>query len=133
MVICQKKMYARHWFRRADRSSGFIYLHTFLTGWPLVDHANGNGLDNRRSNLRLATGTQNNANRRLASNSTSGFKGVNLYKRTGRWRAHIAIHRQQKHLGYFRTAEEAARAYDIAALALFGEFALINFPKEISQ
>ncbi|CUW31722.1 AP2 domain-containing protein [Streptomyces reticuli] len=105
-------------------------LHRFLTGWTLVDHRNGNGLDNRRSNLREATHAQNSANSRLSRRSTSGYKGVTWYKRTSRWRAHITAGQVQHHLGYFDSAEEAARAYDTAAIEAFGDFAHLNFPKE---
>jgi hypothetical protein len=91
-----------------------------------------NGLDNRRSNLRPATPSQNSGNARRPSDNTSGFKGVTFYGRTGRWRAYIGGHLRQRHLGYFRTAEEAARAYDEAAIDTWGEFAHLNFPKEHS-
>lgn len=103
-------------------------MHSVLTGWPLVDHVNGNGLDNRRSNLRPATVQQNNRNAARPSHNTSGFKGVSLYRRTGRWRASITVDGQAMHLGYFDAADEAARAYDAAALHHFGEFARPNFP-----
>jgi len=101
-------------------------MHTFLTGWPMVDHRNGNGLDNRRANLRPATKSQNGANRLIAASNKSGFKGVDLKK--GRWRAQIKVVGSKIHLGYFDLAEEAARAYDMAAIEAFGEFATLNFP-----
>lgn len=100
-------------------------LHTFLTGWARVDHRNGDGLDNRRKNLREATAKQNSANRQLNLNSATGFKGVGLDR--GRWRARIQVDGRLQHLGSFDTPEEAAHAYDAAALELFGEFARPNF------
>ena len=106
-------------------------MHTFLTGWSLVDHRNGNGLDNRRSNLRQATNTENARNAKRGKNNTSGFKGVtsHLAPRGLRWRARITVDRTTIHLGVFDTAEAAARAYDTAALERFGEFAHLNFPQ----
>lgn len=98
-----------------------------------VDHINGDSLDNRRENLRLATRKQNQANRRLGRNSTSGFKGVSRYdygrcKGKGLWMASIRINGKKTTLGYFKSKEAAARAYDAAATRHFGEFAKLNFP-----
>lgn len=105
-----------------------IKLHTFLTGWSLVDHVNGDGLDNRRANLRPATHAQNMRNARRRSDNTSGYKGVTWERRRGRWCASIHHDRHRKHLGYFPTAHLAACAYDVAALSLHGEYARLNFP-----
>lgn len=105
-------------------------MHKFLTGWALVDHINGDGLDNRRSNLRPATTLENNRNRRKASNCTSGYKGVTMNARSQRspWKARIGINGKRRDIGVFATAEEAARAYDKAAKEHYGEFAWLNFP-----
>lgn len=104
-----------------------VYLHTFLTGWPLVDHRNGNGLDNRRANLRPATKSTNAANSRIRSDNTSGYRGVT--RRGRRWVAQITHAGTHHYLGIFVTPEEGARAYDAAALEHFGEFARLNFPE----
>jgi hypothetical protein len=106
-------------------------LHAFLTGWERTDHRNGDGLDNRRANLRRATHGQNMFNKRLYKNSTSGFKGVSQRKGSGRWAAQIQANGAHEYLGQYATAEDAARAYDARALALFGDFARLNFPQEI--
>jgi hypothetical protein len=94
-----------------------------------VDHINGDGLDNTSVNLRLCTPGQNTANRRKASNSRQPYKGVALKKdkpRTKPWVAHIGD--ESTFLGCFTTAEEAAIAYDRAAVRRFGVFACVNFP-----
>lgn len=108
---------------RAGRR-GRLGLHKFLTGFDLTDHINGNGLDNRRANLRQATHAENSRNRRRARNNTSGFKGVSFHKGKSKW--HASMRRQ--HLGYFRTPEVAAIAYDLAVREAYGEFANPNFP-----
>lgn len=98
------------------------YLHRFLMSPPegmVVDHVNGDGLDNRRSNLRVATTRENAANSRRAVNK-AGYIGVTRM-RSGRFYAAIQIG-----IGAFDTAEEAARAYDEKAREIFGEFAMTN-------
>lgn len=117
-------VYARHKVRGKQ-----IRLHTFLTGWSLADHINGDGLDNRRANLRKATSVQNACNRRLSSENTSGFKGVSRKTGSARWTARIKTQGKAIHLGYFSTPQEAARAYDMAARELHGAFAHLNFPR----
>lgn len=113
-----------------------VLLHSFLLGPKLgleIDHINGDTLDNRRSNLRFVTRSQNCANQKIRSTNKSGFKGVNWKKPgkrqpTGRWVSRISVGMKRIQLGYFSTAEEAARAYDAAAQHYFGEFAKLNFP-----
>lgn len=118
----ENRVYAVH-----DGARGkTVRLHNFLTGWPLTDHINGNSLDNRRVNLRPATKSQNGANRVIGVNNASGFKGVHLDR--NRWRAVVRLDGRLVSLGYHPTAEDAARAYDAAALEHFGEFACVNFP-----
>jgi len=101
----------------------------------IVDHVNGNGLDNRRRNLRIATPSLNQANRRVAI-GRHGVKGVhyipytqNKGKRWDRakpWKAEITVSRRTISIGYFKTKDEAAAAYDVAAKRYFGEFAATN-------
>lgn len=117
--------YARH----SITASRGIDMHGMLTGWPYVDHINGDGLDNRRTNLRAASVSQNLANRGPQRNNTSGYKGVTL-RRNGRMVAQIKVCGHQMNIGTFDTVEDAARAYDAAALTAWGEFAYLNFPKE---
>lgn len=104
-------------------------MHRVIVGAPdglEVDHINGNKLDNRRCNLRVCTHEQNMANRRKHHNNTSGYTGVVWIKDQRCWRAEIKVGGQKKYLGRFENAEDAARAYDEAALRFKGEFAKTN-------
>jgi len=104
-------------------------MHRFLMQPPpgmQIDHINGDGLDNRRCNLRLATNTQNRRNGKAHSDGTSRFKGVCWDKFRGRWRADITFENRSIHLGRFHSETDAAIAYDAAARDLFGEFARLN-------
>ena len=95
-------------------------------GWT-VDHRNGNGLDNRKDNLRPATVALNNQNQK-PRNTSSPYKGV--AKAQGKWRAAISVGGQFYYLGNHETQEAAARAYDAKAVELLGEYARLNFPDE---
>jgi len=90
----------------------------------VTDHINHDGLDNRKENLRAATNSQNQMNRRLIT-TRNGYKGVNL-RRNGKYRASSTLNQKSIHLGYFNSKEEAARAYNKFAKENFGEFALFN-------
>jgi len=87
-----------------------------------VDHINGDGLDNRRQNLRVVTHAQNLMNQRRSAANTSGVKGVSWYRKTSRWKAQIAVFGKKMHIGYYLTKEEAAAAYEEASKRLHGEF-----------
>ena len=104
-----------------------VLLHRVLLSAPSnkqVDHISGDGLDNRRSNLRLATNTENSRNQPVRKSNTSGFKGADFHKAVGLWRARIRCDGNRRvHLGYFATPEEAHAAYCVAARKLHGEFA----------
>lgn len=88
-----------------------------------IDHVDGNKLNNTRSNLRLATRSQNGANTTRQVNNTSGYKGVSWHKASGKWSADITKDYRRRHLGVFETPEEAHKAYKAAAMELYGEFA----------
>lgn len=92
----------------------------------LIDHRDGNGLLNRRFNLRLATQSQNAMNSGPHSNSKSGVKGVHWSKQHGRWKAEICSNGIRTHLGLFDQLEEAAAVYNSACLDLHGEFAKLS-------
>jgi hypothetical protein len=91
-----------------------------------TDHLNGNGLDNRKINLRICTHSQNLMNSKLRKDSTSGFKGVTYCKRNNKYASVIKLNRKLIWLGYFIDPIDAARAYNDAALKYHGEFAHIN-------
>jgi len=94
-----------------------------------VDHIDGNGLNNIKSNLRFCTSTQNKQNGRSYKNSTSKYKGVSWHRSGQKWQARIRLNGKQVYIGVFNDEAEAARAYDCKAEKLFGEFARLNFKK----
>lgn len=107
-------------------------IHRIITNAPsgfVVDHINGNTLDNQCTNLRICTQTQNNANRKINRTSTTGLKGVSFDKygnRKNKWRASIHHDGKRLHLGRFFTKELAAISYNTAAKKLKGEYAKLN-------
>jgi hypothetical protein len=108
-----------------------VYLHRWLLEaqpGQIVDHIDGNKLNNRRSNLRLVTRSQNQANRRHNRNSRSRYKGVTWHKRRGMWMARIQVRGRRITIGYFVDPLQAAYEYDAFARTFFGEYARVNFP-----
>lgn len=102
-----------------------IYLHRAILSAPAdrqVDHINGDGLDNRRCNLRIATVSENRRNQRLRVTSQSGLKGVSWSSERGKWRAQIGHNGKRIALGYFSAKEDAHDAYCEAASKLHGAF-----------
>lgn len=87
-----------------------------------VDHINGDTLDNRRCNLRVATRLEQSRNTGMRKNNSTGYKGVSYIEKLGKFRAYIVVNRKQIHLGLFVKAEEAAAAYEKSAAELFGAF-----------
>jgi hypothetical protein len=118
-VVCQPR-----------RGVSRVRMHTLITGWNYVDHKDHDGLNNQRSNLREATASLNGANRRKMAGYSSVFKGVSWLKKQRIWVAKIRIDGQLRYLGRFRNEADAARAYDAAARAAWGEFAYLNFPND---
>lgn len=109
-----------------------IRMHALIMGVPGADHIDHDGLNNQRSNLRIATKSQNNHNQRPQRNVSSQFKGV-CRMGPAKWIAYITLERRHTRLGEFRDEIEAAYAYDTAAREHFGEFACLNFPEPPTQ
>ena len=121
------RWYDDHGYVRSGSFGKKIYLHRLVMDFPegQIDHKNRNPLDNRKVNLRVCSDMDNKRNMAAYKNNKSGYKGVTLFK--GKyWRATIVVDKQQKALGHYVSALEAAKAYDKAALKYFGEFARIN-------
>ncbi len=115
---------------RPDGKRTTVSMHRLIMGNPpgkMVDHRDGNTLDNRRQNLRMSSALENSRNMRRKS-TTSQFKGVSWATKEGKWRAQIRIVGRSLHLGFFADQSEAARAYNDAAEKHFGEFARLNEP-----
>lgn len=121
-------MYASRAVTNPDGSQTIKSMHREILdlhySWHITDHKDRNGLNNRRSNLRVCNHTLNHANCKTIGRRK--FKGVSKIR--DRWRAYINSGNKRFHLGQYATIEEAAKAYDKAALKIFGEFARINFP-----
>jgi len=111
-----------------------IHMHKEILGLGMgvlelnPDHIDGNGVNNQRYNLRLATNTENLQNTEKYRNCSNKFKGVSWHKRIKKWHAYIRVDKKLLHIGYFQDEEVAAHAYDRAARQHFGEFAKPNFP-----
>jgi hypothetical protein len=119
------------WRKHSDGYAVFgcnVYLHRLLmlpARGQVVDHINGDKLDNRRSNLRICSRKENTRNQKLSVRNTSGFKGV-ANARSGKWKAYIVVDGKQLQLGHYNTREEAAMAYNAAAVKYYGAFAKGN-------
>lgn len=120
-----KSIYAVRNFVPDEGKRRSAYMHRFLMPLPKglqVDHIDGDGLNNRRANLRSATNSQNQHNQRLRYGNTSGIKGVSWMKRDRRWKAEIRVDGRRQYLGYFTDPNEAAAAYADASAKLHGQF-----------
>lgn len=122
--------YAKATVRGLDGRRRSLQMHRVLLGLGsgdnrLVDHVDGNGLNNQRVNLRIATVSQNAMNSRKHASATSKFKGVSLHE-SGLWKASICVDGRVIYLGYFDDEDAAARAYNDAAIANHGNFACLN-------
>lgn len=109
------------------RKTIFLY-NILLNPEPgyIIDHIDGNPLNNLKSNLRLTTKSQNNQNRTKSKFKSSKYKGVSWYKKLNKWRAFISVNYKFKHIGLFESEVDAAKAYNTAALTYFKDYAKLN-------
>jgi AP2 domain/HNH endonuclease len=130
-----------HYRSRITFSNGYAtidkkYLHRILMNAPsdeVVDHINGNPLDNRVNNLRICSQGQNSCNRaKTFAKRTSKYKGVSWRKSHSKWQATIYVDKRQLHIGYYDSEEQAALMYDIAAKKYHKEFSYQNFSLELA-
>jgi hypothetical protein len=121
-----------HYLRRNTKSNGSgkskEFLHRLILDCPegmMIDHINGNGLDNRTQNLRICTHSENMRNRRRHKNNKSGYKGVyqDCRRKRNQWRAQIKFEGKKISIGSYKTPEEAHKAYMVLAKKLHKEFA----------
>lgn len=134
------------WYTRKDRKTKYairfdtingkktsIQMHRDimkLTDTRLIDHIDGNRLNNQKDNLRICNNSENHMNRGKQRNNTSGYKGVTWHKKDKKWQAQIIKERKCYYLGSFVDPEDAARAYDKKAKELHGQFAKLNFSED---
>jgi len=112
-------------YAQSNRSTGSIYMHRLITNCPsdkIVDHKDGNTLNNKKENLRICTQKENMRNSKTKSDNKSGYKGVHLHKLTGKWRSQITVNGKTISLGLFDDPKEAAEARKNAAKVYHGEF-----------
>lgn len=130
-------LYSNSYYARAWVNEKVIFMHRAIMerikpGFQgNIDHKNINGLNNQRQNLRIATKSQNGANRGPTKNNTSGFKGVCWDESRQKWCAQIRYQGTTSNLGRFNCKIKAAKAYDCAAWSLWKDYVKLNFPEEL--
>ena len=132
----QHKAYAKTSVYVPGGNPKTVRMHRLILGCTtgIVDHIDGDGLNNCRSNLRIVTPEQNGQNREKRAQASSQYKGVYLKihkaKKWSKWQAVIKVNKKMVYLGCYRDEVDAATAYNFAAHEFFGEFARFNTPKE---
>lgn len=128
---CNNAGYAARHMRQGKYKYTMLLMHRFILGLEkgdgiCVDHANLNRLDNRKCNLRICTSGENQSNKGIQSNNTSGVKGVRWSEPCKKWHAQISFNGKNRNLGFFKTIDQAAEAYSKEAKKLFGQFHRIS-------
>jgi len=129
VLLSQVKWCKRNGYAGRDEGGKCVYMHREIMQPPpglVVDHINGDTLDNRRCNLRVCTTLQNTQNRKTGKKARRGYKGVQ--PKRDRWSARIRVEKEELNLGIWDTQEEAAMAYDMAARYYHSQFCQTNFP-----
>jgi hypothetical protein len=131
MQKAKDRFYVSTAIKNPDGKWRYMAMHRFIMGLTkddrtLVDHRDGNGFNNRKSNLRLATTIQNAMNKKTPASNTSGYKGVWWDRDKERWKSEIKVDGKKICLGSFSDKRSAAKAYNSAARKYFGEFAKLN-------
>lgn len=132
---CNGGVYATRWERESgSERRQLVRMHVEIMNPPagmLVDHINGDTLDNRRCNLRVCTKGQNQMNMRRNSRNTSGYRGVHWNKKNKKWTAMIRVANKKHYLGLFESVEAAAAAYAEASRKYHGEFGRPDLPQTV--
>ena len=124
-----EKLYVRRNIRLFKNKQTTILMHRFIMKADkgmIIDHLDGNPLNNQKNNLRICTHAENMRNSKIPKNNTSGFKGVSFVKKHNRYESSIRINNKKIYIGYYIDPIDAARAYNAAALKYHGEFAHLN-------
>jgi hypothetical protein len=127
--FCLNKGYAVRSVADGKGKQKLLLMHRLINNTPqglYTDHISQNRLDNRRENLRSVTRSQNGMNRTRYKNSASKYKGVSGPTSSGKWRATIKQDNKYAHLGTFLNEKDAAKAYNVKAKELFGNFCHLN-------
>lgn len=129
-TLVERKWSAEHGYAVSGHDTPKLRMHRVVMNAPdgtFVDHKNGDKTDCRKSNLRICSRAQNNRNVKRRNHArVSRFKCVTWFSHISKWGAYIRVNRKRIHLGVYYSEEEAALAYNTAALEHFGEFALLN-------
>lgn len=115
--------------RFAGSKSKIVWMHREIMNPPKemeIDHKDNNPLNNQKSNLRIATHSENSKNHKLSKNNKVGYKGIHWREDAKKWRTQIIFNYKKIHLGYFKDKKEAALIYNQAAKKYFGQFAKLN-------